>query len=82
MKMTFWALAAFFSLSFLASANSLAVNNDELKMGSSQEYDSLNPLVMSSMISTTLHRMTNRSLVNLDADSKWVAQLAKEIPTI
>ncbi len=67
---------------WLSAVTAYAVTNDELKMGSSQEYDSLNPLVMSSMISTTLHRMTNRSLVNLNADSVWVAQLAKEIPTL
>ena len=82
MKLTFLALPLVAALALFTTSPVLAVNNDELKMGSSQEYDSLNPLVMSQMISTTIHRMTNRSLVNLDADSNWVPQLAKSIPTI
>lgn len=59
-----------------------AASNDELKIGNSQEFDTLNPLVMQQMVSTYIHKMTGRALVNLNADIVWVTQLAKEIPTL
>ncbi|MES3038298.1 MAG: peptide ABC transporter substrate-binding protein [Bdellovibrionota bacterium] len=63
-------------------ARSSGLTNKELKIGISQEFENLNPLIMNMVATTYMHRMVNRTLVNLDADAKWVAQLAKEIPTI
>ncbi len=71
-----------FMVSLIMAAPSIAASNDELKIGTSQEYDTLNPLIMSQMISTYINRMANRTLVNLDASAKYVPQLAKEIPTL
>jgi peptide/nickel transport system substrate-binding protein len=63
----------------LASA---APTNAELKIGTSGDYDSLNPLVSSS--GTTFYVLSSglRGLVFLDEDGKWQTQLAKEIPSI
>lgn len=69
-------------ISLLMSTPGTAASNQELKIGTSQEYDTLNPLIMSQMISTYMNRMVNRTLVNLDSDTKYVPQLAKEIPTL
>jgi peptide/nickel transport system substrate-binding protein len=71
------------ALAILSVATSYAApSNEELKIGTAQEYDTLNPLIMSQMISTYMNRMVNRTLVNLDANNQYVPQLAKEIPTI
>jgi Bacterial extracellular solute-binding proteins, family 5 Middle. len=68
-------------LSFGAQALA-APSNNELKIGISQEFENLNPLIMSMSASTYMYRMVGRSLVVLDADAKWVTQLAKQIPTL
>lgn len=56
-------------------------NNKELKIGISQEFENLNPLIMSMSATTYMYRMVNRTLVTLDANNQLVAQLAKSIPT-
>jgi peptide/nickel transport system substrate-binding protein len=58
-----------------------ATTNDELKIGISQEFENLNPLIMSMMATTYIYSMVGRSLVTLNSDGKWVPQLAKTIPT-
>lgn len=71
----------FTGLSF--SLQSFAVpTNNELKIGISQEFETLNPLIMSMSSSAYMYRLVGRSLVVLNADGKWVAQLAKEIPSL
>lgn len=75
-------LAALF-LGFVLTGTAFAnPSNKELKIGISQEFESLNPLIMSMSASSYMYRMVGRSLVVLDADGKWVPQLAKEIPSI
>jgi peptide/nickel transport system substrate-binding protein len=69
-------------VALMASSFAMAANNEELKIGSAQEYDTLNPLIMSQAISGFIHSMNARTLVTLDADSNWIPQLAKEIPTL
>lgn len=59
-----------------------APTNKELKIGIAQEFENLNPLIMSMSASAYMYRLVGRSLVVLDADSKWVPQLAKEIPSL
>ncbi len=56
--------------------------NNELKIGISQEFDSLNPILSSMTASSYIRYIVNRRLTNLDSDSKWQAQIAKELPTI
>ncbi|MFZ4403153.1 MAG: peptide ABC transporter substrate-binding protein [Pseudobdellovibrionaceae bacterium] len=57
-------------------------SNKELKIGISQEFESLNPLIMSMSASAYMYRLVGRTLVILDANSKWVPQLAKDIPSL
>jgi peptide/nickel transport system substrate-binding protein len=57
-------------------------SNTELKIGISQEFETMNPLIMSMSASSYMYRLVGRSLVVLTPDGKWVPQLAKEIPSI
>lgn len=59
-----------------------APTNSELKIGVTQEFETLNPLIMSMSASVYMYRMVGRSLVVLSPEGKWVTQLAKEIPSI
>ncbi len=65
-----------------AAAVSTNLNNNELKIGISQEFENFNPLISSMAATSYMLRMTNRTLVVIDADGKWVPQLAKSIPTL
>lgn len=68
-------------LSFTAQSGA-APTNTELKIGISQEFETLNPLIMSMSASVYMYRMVGRSLAILTPDGKWVPQLAKEIPSL
>lgn len=57
------------------------LNNSELKIGISQEFENFNPLISNMMATTYMSRMTLRPLVTINADGKWVPQLAKSIPS-
>src|SRR5437868_3724846 len=59
-----------------------SAKNAELKIGISQEFENMNPLIMSMSASSYLYRMIGRTLVSLDADGKWFTQLAKSIPSL
>jgi peptide/nickel transport system substrate-binding protein len=59
-----------------------APSNAELKIGISQEFETMNPIIMTMSASAYMYRMVGRSLVNLTPDGKWVPQLAKEIPSL
>ncbi len=56
--------------------------NAELKIGITQEFENLNPIVMSMVATTYIYRMVGRSLIQLDEDSQWLPQLATQIPTL
>lgn len=58
------------------------LTNQELKVGISQEFENFNPLIASMMATTYMQRMVNRTLVVIDAEGKWIPQLAKSIPTL
>lgn len=58
------------------------LTNNELKIGISQEFENFNPLISSMLATTYMQRMVNRTLVTIDADGKWVPQLAKAIPSL
>lgn len=59
-----------------------ALSNKELKIGISQEFENLNPLIMTMAASYYIYNFVGRALVTLDHNGKWVTQLAKEIPTL
>lgn len=56
--------------------------NQELKIGISQEFENLNPMIMTMSATSYIYAMAGRTLTTLDADLKWIPQLAKEIPSI
>lgn len=59
-----------------------APSNADLKIGISQEFESLNPIIMSMSASVYMYNMVGRALVSMDADGKWVTLLAKSMPSI
>ncbi len=83
MKIMKSVLASLVSATLLVSAQSqAALNNKEFKLGITQEFENMNPLSMSMVASVYLYALVGRSLVALDANGKWVPQLAKSIPTL
>ncbi|MBN1983793.1 MAG: peptide ABC transporter substrate-binding protein [Chitinivibrionales bacterium] len=67
-----------FSLSVTLSAKP---TNDQLVIGTAQEHENMNPMVKQMAATSYAYDMVGRTLVTLDADSKWVPMLVKEIPT-
>ncbi len=57
------------------------LNNNELKIGISQEFETFNPLISNMMATTYMSRMTLRPLVTIDANGKWIPLMAKSIPS-
>lgn len=64
-----------------ASSGGSKLTNNELKIGMSQEFENFNPLIANMVATTYMYRMTLRSLDVIDADGKWVPQLAVEVPS-
>ena len=59
-----------------------APTNESLRIGITQEFESLNPLIASMSATFYLYSMVNRALVGLNDDAEFVAQLAVELPTL
>jgi peptide/nickel transport system substrate-binding protein len=59
-----------------------APTTHSLKVGITQEFESLNPLIMQMLATSYLYRMVNRTLVTIDEDAHYQAQLAVKIPTL
>lgn len=77
------ALSLILSVALLAAPTSgAAVSNDELKIGISQEFENLNPIIASMLATTYMYSLVGRALSTLNAEGKWVPQLAKSIPSI
>ena len=58
------------------------LNNTELKIGMIQEFENFNPLIATMNATTIMSKLVMRDLVTIDADGKWVPQLAKSIPSL
>ena len=56
--------------------------NSRLTIGITQEFENLNPVIMSMSATAYLFRLVNRTLVTLDENAEWKAQLAVELPTL
>jgi len=67
---------------FAIQAPAAKVTNEQLTIGTSQEYDSLNPIIATMMMSNYIYSLVGRSLVVLDAEGKWIPQLAQSIPSL
>ncbi len=65
-----------------ATNGSSKLTNNELKIGISQEFENFNPLIANMVATTYMLRMVARTMNVIDADGKWVPQLAKSIPTL
>ncbi len=65
-----------------ATSTSSKLTNAELKIGINQEFENFNPLIANMAATSYMQRMINRTLVVIDADGKWVPQLAKSIPSL
>lgn len=72
-KISAFALALFLPVSLWAK---------ELKIGISQEFENLNPLIMTMSATSYIYAMVGRALVTLDAQGRWVPQLAVDIPSL
>lgn len=59
-----------------------APTNAELKVGMSQEFENMNPIIMTMTATSWMYYMGNRTLVTLDPDGKYVTMLAKDIPSL
>lgn len=70
------------ALSLTMGARAQAATNAELKVGISQEFENMNPLIMSMVATTWLYYIANRTLVTLSPDGKYVPMLAVDIPTL
>jgi peptide/nickel transport system substrate-binding protein len=74
---------AFVFATLIAAPSFAAVpTNTELKVGISQEFENMNPAIMQMSATSYLFNLVGRTLVTMDATSKWVPQLAKSIPSI
>lgn len=59
-----------------------SLNNSELKIGMIQEFETFNPLVANMAATSLMSKLVMRYLDTIDADGKWVPQLAKSIPNL
>jgi peptide/nickel transport system substrate-binding protein len=76
-------LSALVGLTSVMGASAQALpTNDELKIGITQEFETLNPLVMTMAASNYMSYLVNRQFVYLTPDGKWQTQLVKTIPSI
>jgi peptide/nickel transport system substrate-binding protein len=74
------------TLSLLAVSNctkkSTTTATQEFKIGISQEFENLNPIIMTMSASSYMYTMVGRTLSILDSSGQWVPQLAKTLPTL
>jgi peptide/nickel transport system substrate-binding protein len=81
------ALNISFSMSLIfgltaGSAQAQKLSNNELRIGITQEFENLNPLIMTMVASYYMYGLVGRALVTMDHNGKWLPLLAKSIPTI
>lgn len=67
---------------FAAQLGHALPTNDELKIGITQEFETMNPLIMTMAASNYMAYLVNRSTIFLTPDGKWVPQLIKKIPSL
>lgn len=75
-------VATVLSLTLIQAPAAAAPSNAEFKIGISQEFENLNPIIFTMVASVYLYGFVGRSMVALDANGKWYPQLAKSIPTL
>jgi peptide/nickel transport system substrate-binding protein len=56
--------------------------NKLLKIGLTQEFENMNPIIKTMLATTWIYGMVGRTLNTIDENGKWVPQLLTKIPTI
>ena len=69
-------------ISLLGLSAQALPTNEELKIGITQEFENLNPLIGTMSATVYMSNLTVRSMVVMTPDGKWVTQLAKSIPSV
>mgnify|MGYP004003646685 FL=1 len=64
------------------SAISRKPSNNVLKIGMTQEFENMNPIIKQMMATSYIYEMVGRTLVVLDEKGKWIPQLVKKYPTL
>ncbi len=75
-------LKSFLGLILFSTSAQALPSNDELKIGVSQEFENMNPLIGTMVATTYISNFINRSMVYMNDKGVWAPQLAKSIPTI
>jgi peptide/nickel transport system substrate-binding protein len=73
------------SLAFVActTRNSQGpLSNKELKIGITQEFENMNPIIQSMSATSYIYYLVGRALAVLDDTGHWVPQMAVEIPSL
>ncbi len=65
-----------------SSSGSDLPTNAELKIGITQEFENLNPLIGTMAATSYMGSLTTRSMIILTPDGNWVPHLAKSIPSL
>lgn len=66
----------------LSGVLAAAPTNKQLTIATSQEFESLNPLIMTMSTSVYLSFMVDRPLAEIDADWHWVCDLCTKLPSL
>jgi peptide/nickel transport system substrate-binding protein len=71
------------ALAMLTGAGSYAKpTNEELIIGTTQEFETMNPLIMTMSASTYISRMVTRPLAIINAKWEWACELCVTIPSL
>lgn len=81
-KQTAFLLAALGLALFIGGPLAAKPTNKILKIGMTQEFENLNPIIMQMRATSYIYKMVCRHLLTIDADGKWQVQLATTIPTL
>ena len=79
LTLSVFAFAGFF-LAIPAQAQKPA--NKEFRIGITQEFENLNPLISTMLATSYIYAMVGRGLMSLDENGKYEPQLVKEIPSL
>src|SRR6186713_2940252 len=66
----------------LSSSLVAAPTNQQLTIATSQEFESLNPLIMTMSTSNYLSYMVDRPMAVIDANWNWVCELCTKLPSL
>lgn len=81
MKRKLLLISAYMLMSSATVAQALPTN-EELKVGITQEFENLNPLIGTMAATSYMSYLANRGMIILTPDGKWIPQLAKSIPSL